>query len=178
MSVNGFVGGPNGELDWMMWDWDEGIKKFVDELHESVDTILLGRKMTDGFMAHWENVKPDSPEYGIAKKMLDTPKVVFTKTLEKSKWINTTLARGNLADEVNKLKNQKGKDIIVYGGASFVSNLIKEGLIDEYYLFINPAVIPSGLTIFSKISGKMNLSLVESIPFDCGVVLLHYKLKS
>jgi dihydrofolate reductase len=175
MTVNGFVGGPNGELDWMTWTWDDKIKKFVDELHDSIDTILLGRKMTEGFMSKWQSVKPDDPEYAIAKKMIDIPKVVFSKTLEKSHWENTVVAKGNLADEVNKLKNQKGKDIIVYGGATFVSNLIKEGLIDEFYVFINPAAIPSGLTIFGKIGGKQNFSLVKSISFDCGIVLLHYK---
>jgi dihydrofolate reductase len=177
MTVNGFVGGPNGELDWMTWTWDEGIKNFVNELHDSVDTILLGRKMTDGFMSHWQNVKPDDPEYAFAKKLIDIPKVVFTKTLEKSNWVNTVIAKGDLADEVNNLKKQKGKDIIVYGGASFVSNLIKEGLIDEFYLFINPAAIGSGLTIFGGISGKQNFSLVKSIQFECGVVVLQYKPK-
>lgn len=178
MSVNGFVGGPNGELNWMTWNWDDKIKKYVDELHDSIDMILLGRKMTDGFMQHWQNVKPDSPEYAIAKKMVDTPKVVFSKTLQKSNWLNTVLAKGNLADEVNNLKKQNGKDIIVYGGASFVSNLIKEGLIDEFYLFINPAAIPSGLTIFSKINERLALKFVSSTPFDCGIVLQQYNLKN
>jgi len=180
MTVNGFVGRPNGELDWMTWTWDEGIKNFVNELHDSVDTILLGRKMTDGFMSHWQNVKPDDPEYAFAKKLIDIPKVVFTKTLEKSNWVNTVIAKGDLADEVNNLKKQKGKDIIVYGGATFVSNLIKEGLIDEFYLFINPAAIGSGLTIFGKIhpsAAGQNFSLVKSTPFDCGIVLLQYKPK-
>ncbi|HEY6626688.1 MAG TPA: dihydrofolate reductase family protein [Ignavibacteriaceae bacterium] len=131
MSVDGFVAGPNGELDWMTWNWSDDIKNYVTELHDTIDTILLGRKMTDGFVKHWQSVEPGTEEYPFAKKMVDYPKVVFTKTLNKSEWKNTTLAKGNLSEEVNSLKNQSGKDIIVYGGAGFVSSLIKENLIDE-----------------------------------------------
>ena len=179
MSVDGFVGGPGGELDWMTWDWDDKIKKYVSELTDSIDTILLGRKMTEGFVSHWTNVtaNPQDPGYSFAKKMVDTPKVVFTKTLDKSNWVNTTLAKGNLAEEINKLKHRDGKDIIVYGGASFVSAVIKAGLIDEYHLFINPAVIGTGLRIFGEINNKLNLMLTNSIQFDCGIVLLNYKPK-
>ena len=123
ISVNGFVGGPNGELDWMTWDWDNKLKSYVSELTDTVDTILLGRKMTDGFISYWSIVLKDknNPEYDAAKIFIDTPKVVFTKTLEKSEWVNTELAKGDIVEEVNDLKEQNGKDIIVYGGASFVS---------------------------------------------------------
>lgn len=177
MTLDGFVAGPNGELDWMNMNWDNGIMNYVSELTDSIGTILLGRKMTEGFVSYWTKVvsKPSSPEYAFGKKMVDTPKVVFTKTLDKSKWENTSIAKGELGEEIKKLKNQGGKDIIVYGGAGFVSSLIKAGLIDEYHLFVNPAVIGSGMTIFKYINGKRNLKLVKSIPFDCGIVLLHYE---
>jgi len=107
MTLDGFVGGPNGELDWMTWDMDDRIKKYILDLHDSVDTILLGRKMTEGFVYYWTDVvenKPDSPDFSLARKMVDIPKVVFTKTLDKSNWANTTLAKGDIVDEVNKLK--------------------------------------------------------------------------
>src|SRR6266705_7036629 len=99
ISVDGFVGGLNGELDWMTWNWDDKIKEYVNDLTDSVDTILLGRKMTDGFIAHWSDVvnnKPDDESYPIAKKLMDKPKFVFTKTLDKSPWenTNTSLAKG------------------------------------------------------------------------------------
>lgn len=179
MTVNGFVGGPNGELDWMTWDFDDKLSNYIDELTDSSSTILLGRKMTDGFISYWSNVltKPDDPEYAFAKKMIDIPKVVFSKTLDKSNWENTTLAKGKLTDEINRLKNQNGKDIIVYGGANFVSNLIKAGLIDEFHLFVNPAAIGSGLRIFEQFNATLNFKLVKSIPFECGIVLLHYVVK-
>jgi dihydrofolate reductase len=177
LTVNGFAGGPNGELDWMMWDWDDKIKKYVDDLHNTVDSILMGRKMTDGFINYWSNVDPGTSEYPFARKMVDFPKYVFTKTLEKSIWDNTVLVKGDLKEEVNKLKNSSGKDIIVYGGAEFVTNLIAADLIDEYYLFINPSVIKDGLTIFSGFEKLRRLKTTESVRFDCGIILLHYKNK-
>ncbi|MEJ7642320.1 MAG: dihydrofolate reductase family protein [Candidatus Nitrosocosmicus sp.] len=121
--------------------------------------------------------KPDDPEYAFAKKMIETPKVVFTKSLNKSEWINTEIATGDLKDEITKLKSQDGGDIIVYGGASFDSSLIKEKLIDEFYLFVNPVAIGNGKTIFKDLSEIQKLTLIESIAFDSGIVLLHYEAK-
>lgn len=181
ISVDGYVAGPNGELDWMVWDNSEQLSQFINDLTDSSDTILLGRKMTDGFVNYWENVvnnQPESPEYSFAKKMVDTPKVVFSKTLHASKWNNTTLAKGNLADEIAGLKNRSGKDIIVYGGASFVSSLIKEGLIDEFNLFVNPVMINKGMRIFDLPDKRQKLSLIDATPYECGVVVLRYKLNN
>ena len=97
MSIDGYIAGPNGEMDWMVWNWDDKLKNYVSELTEPVDTIILGRKMTDGFVSYWSDVmtKPDYPSYAFAKKMMETPKVVFTKTLKKSQWENTDIARGD-----------------------------------------------------------------------------------
>jgi dihydrofolate reductase len=179
ISVDGFICGPNGEMDWLTWSWNDDIKNYVTEITDSVDTILLGRKMAPGFIGHWTNVltNPSDESYPFAKKMIDKPKVVFTKTLDRSEWENTTLAKGELADEIKKLKDQPGKDIIVYGGAGFDSSLIKEKLVDELHLFMNPAVIGEGLPIFKNISAKQGFKLVKSIPFECGIVLLHYELQ-
>ena len=177
MSVDGFVGRLSGELDWMTWDWDDKIKDYINELTDSVDTILMGRKMTDGFISYWTDVvsRPDDPQYDFARKMVDKTKIVFTKTLNKSVWENTSLAKGNLAEEISNLKKRPGKDIIVYGGASFVSSLVRNNLIDEYHLFINPVFIGNGLTIFQNLKNHLKLDLVKSIAFECGVVLNHYK---
>jgi dihydrofolate reductase len=120
---------------------------------------------------------PDHEEFTAGQKFTDTQKVVFTKTLDQSIWANTVLAKGDLVDEISTLKNQDGKDIIAYGGATFVSALIKHGLIDEFHLFINPAVIGNGMTIFKELDHKQNLTLVKSTPFDCGIVVLHYEPK-
>jgi dihydrofolate reductase len=179
MSIDGCIAGPNNEMDWMVWNGDEKLKECEKRLHEQVDTILLGRKMTNEFVSYWSDVmsKPDDQWNAFAKKMIETPKVVFTKTLNKSEWINTDIATGQLKDEITTLKTQKGRDIIVYGGASFNSSLIKEKLIDEFYLFINPVAIGTGKTIFKDLNEIQKFSLIESIAFDCGIVLLHYEAK-
>lgn len=178
MSVDGFVGGPQGELNWMIWDWDDQIKEYVNELHTSVDTILLGRNMTDGFVTHWSSITdPNDPSYAFARIMVETPKVVFTKTLETSPWENTTLAKGDLAEEVNRLKKMPGKDIIVYGGASFNASLIKAGLIDDLHLFINPVAIGNGLSIFKELEQMQHFTLISATAFPCGIVALHYQPK-
>jgi dihydrofolate reductase len=176
VSVDGFVAGPGGEMDWMVWDWDDELKSYVSQLTASIDTILLGRKMAGGFITHWTSVagNPNDPEYAAGKVYMDTPKVVFSKTLSRSEWKNTVIAPGDLTTEINRLKSQAGKDMIVYGGASMVSALNQAGLIDEFHLFVNPAVLGSGLTIFKDINQRFNLRLMISKSFDCGIVLLHY----
>src|SRR5215813_1760087 len=155
------------------------LRKLRLQVQMSVDTILVGRKMTDGFISYWLDVmnKPDDPWYAFAKKMIEIPKVVFTKTLNKSRWINTFIATGNLVEEVNKIKSQSGGDIVVYGGASFDSSLIKEKLIDEFYLFINPVAIGNGMTIFKDLSEIQKYSLIESKVFETGIVLVRYEPK-
>jgi dihydrofolate reductase len=173
MSVDGYIAGPNGEMDWMEWDWDDELKNYVRKITEPVDCIVLGRKLAQGFIPYWAS----KPEQEGADKMNDSKKVVFTKTLDKSEWDNTVLAKGDLADEITKLKKQDGKDIIAYGGAAFVSALIKRGLIDEYHLLINPTAIGDGMTIFKELDSKQNLTLVKSISFDCGIVVLNYEPK-
>ena len=177
MSVDSYIAGPNGEMDWMVWNWDDKLKNYVFELTDPVDTIILGRKMTDGFVSYWSDVvtKPDDPSsidrsHAFAKKMIETPKVVFTKTLKKSQWANTDIATGDLTDEITRLKSQDGKDIIVYGGASFDSSLIRAGLIDEFHLFINPVAIGNGLTIFKDLNEIQKFNLVKSVAFDCGII--------
>ena len=179
MSVDSCIAGPNGEMDWIVGLLDDELKKYAYRLTEPVDTILLGRKMTDVFISYWSNVvnKPDDPWYEFAKKMIETPKVVFTKTLNKSRWINTDIARGDLIEEVSKIKSQNGRDIIVYGGASFDSCLIKEKLIDEFYLFINPVAIGNGMIIFKDLNEIQKYTLIESKAFECGIVLLRYEAK-
>ncbi|MEI9810698.1 MAG: dihydrofolate reductase family protein [Bacteroidota bacterium] len=97
--------------------------------------------------------------YEFAQRIVAAKKFIFTKTLAQSEWENTELIKGNLADEIRKLKNQEGKDIIVYGGSSFVSALIKEGLIDELHLFVNPVALGSGDSVFSSLDKFQTLKL-------------------
>ena len=99
-------------VKWTGWSGTGMINsKYVNELTETVDTILLGRKMTEGFISHWSDVisKPTDPYYAFGKKMIDTPKVVFTKILKKSEWVNTDIGTGDLTDEINELKSKTAK---------------------------------------------------------------------
>ncbi|WP_148685752.1 dihydrofolate reductase family protein [Candidatus Nitrosocosmicus hydrocola] len=178
ISVDGCIAGPNNEMNWLVWD--DGYLKYINEITESVDTIIMGRKMVDGFIPYWTEVanKPDDPMNAIARKMVNIPKVVFTKTLDKSEWTNTVVATGDLDDEIFKLKSQEGGgDIIVYGGVSFDSSLIKANLIDEFYFFVNPLIMGNGKTIFKDLKEIQKFTLIESKTFDCGLVLLHYEVK-
>ncbi len=156
MTVDGFVGGPEGQLDWMTRNLDEGVIARIVQLTDTSDTILLGRKMTAGFIDYWEAVQPQSPEYVFARKMVDTPKVVFSKTL-------TRVAGKNVRVE---------KDIVVYGGATFVSALIEHDLIDELNIFVNPVVIGRGMRIFKD---RKPLRVTGSTAYPGGVVINTYQ---
>ncbi len=179
ITLDGYIAGPNGEMDLMVWNWDDELSRYVKDLTEPVDCIILGRKLAEGFIPHWAKVAANSkdPEFTAGKKFTETHKVVFTKTLQKSNWDHTDLAKGDLVEEINTLKKQDGRDIIAYGGATFASALIKQGLVDEFHLFINPVVIGKGMTIFKKLDRKQNLKLVKSRSFDCGIVVLNYAPK-
>ena len=176
MTIDGFVAGPDGELDWM-WipgERDESGFRKVIELAESCDTILLGRKMTPGFIDHWENVvdnQPDSPEHSLAQLMVNMRKIAFSRTQTAISGRNLEVENGDLAVAVQTLKKEPGKDIIVYGGANFVSSLISQNLIDEYFIFRNPVAIGNGLSIFKE---KKLLKLDSSTSYKNGKVLNKY----
>lgn len=159
---------------------DEEFRNFSIANLEGVDCIILGRKTAVGFIPHWATVaeNPHDADVLLGKRLTEIPKVVFSKTLENSEWEDTVLARGGIVDEVNKLKAQSGEDIMVYGGDSFVASLMKNDLIDEYHIAVNPADIKNGLPILKELEAKQNVTLVKSKTLDCDmIVLLQYELK-
>jgi len=176
MTIDGFVAGPDGELDWM-WissERDESLWRKVIELADSCDTILLGRKMTPGFIDYWENVvdnQPDSPEQSLAQLMVNMRKIVFSRTQSAIKGRNLEVENGDLATAVRALKAQPGKDVIVYGGADFASSLISLNLIDEYFIFRNPVAIGNGLSIFKE---RKILKLESSTAYKSGKIVNKY----
>lgn len=179
VSLDGFVStGPNDEQKWVTWAWAE-IKQYVLNLASSADTEIIGRKLAVDYIPYWLDTfaKPEDPMYEVAKIKAAQKKVVFTKTLETSEWQNTELAKGNLAEEVNKLKGRNGKGIVVYGGSSFVSALLKERLIDEFHFFVNPIALGRGVPVFSELEVWQALRLKKAITYDSGIVLLNYELK-
>lgn len=176
MTIDGFVAGPNGELDWpwISGERDEAGFRKVIELAESCDTILLGRKMTREFIDHWENVldnQPDSPAQPLAQLMVNMRKIVFSRTHTAISGRNLEVENGDLTAAVQVLKNKPGKDIMVYGGANFASSLISLNLVDEYFIVRNPVAIGAGLSIFKE---RKLLKLESSITFKDGKMLNKY----
>ena len=176
MTLDGYVARPDGKTDWM-WlssEKDEkGLQRVID-LAESCDTILMGRKMSHEFLDYWEDVvdnQHDNPMYTLAQLMVNLRKIVFSRTQKNIKGRNVTVENGDLATVVKALKQQPGKNIMVYGGASFVSSLISLSLIDEFYIFLNPVAIGEGLPIFKE---QKILKLESTTSYKNGKVLLKY----
>ena len=181
MTINGYVGGPNGENDWMTWNPDDELIAFMNTLLDTSDTLLLGRKTADRIIKYWEDTANENPTHPFAKKIAALPKIVFTNTLDKPNWNNTTLAKGNLAEEITNLKkfpHDGSKDILVFGGAGFVSSLIKEGLIDEYHLIINPTAMGNGMAIFNSLDGIQKFEPMQAKLYPGGKIVLSYKPKN
>lgn len=174
LSLDGFISGPEGEMDWMVWDWDNALKETVSELTLSVGIILLGRGLAEGFIPTWTNLNAD-PETADESSafFVSTPKCVFSKSLKTSDWDNTLIMNGDLKEEVLAMKNNATQDLIAYGGGRFVSALIENDLIDDYYLFMNPALLGKGINLFQGSTTQRTLELQESKAFDCGIVMVH-----
>ena len=171
-TVDGFVAGPEGQLDWMTRNLDEGVIGRIVQITDSSDTILLGRKMTDGFVKYWEGVAPESPEYSFARKMVEMEKIAFSRTTKSIPGKNLRMENGDLTKAVEALKRLAGKDIVVYGGATFVASLLDHGLIDELNLFVNPVAIGRGMRVFND---RRPLRLQTSTAYSSGVVVNTYE---
>jgi dihydrofolate reductase len=188
ISVDGFVGGPNGDHDWRTWNWDDKLKAFAYPLRDVCDTILLGRKMAETFIPHFEetvnNLQPQNGDkaldekFAYANQMVSLSKIVFSKTMKAFDGKNVSVENGDLVTAIKNLKSKDGKDMIVYGGAGFVSSLIKEGLIDEFNFFVNPVMINKGLRIFDLLDHRQKLSLISATPYACGISVLVFKLSN
>jgi dihydrofolate reductase len=162
----------------MTWNPDDELTAFMSSMLDTSDTLLLGRKTAESIIKYWEDTATENPTHPFAKKIADIPKIVFTKTLGESTWNTTTLAKGNLAEKIANLKKQNGKDILVFGGAGFVSSLIKEGLIDEYHLIVNPTAMANGMTIFNALDGIQKFTPIGAKLYSGGKIVLSYKLKN
>jgi dihydrofolate reductase len=176
ISLDGYVADENGSEDWKVVGADEKLWQLINDLIDTSDTLLLGRKMAEVAIPHFEGMEPDSPRSAFAQKMVDIPKIIFSRTLHSPVGQNSSLSKGNLADEVAELKARSGKDILVYGGAGFVSNLIAGGHIDEFFFFVHPVMINKGMRIFDLLKKRQKLSLISATPYKGGVTVLNYKL--
>lgn len=160
--------------------WDKGMSDFSIENLESVDCILHGRNTGIEFIPYWEKEanNPNEPDYMLGKRFSEIPNFIFSNTITKNALNNTTIIHGDFIAAIQNLKNKNGKDIMVYGGETFVSSLIQFGFIDAYYILINPAAIGNGKQSFNPLFNNVKLNFESSQAFNCGAVLLHYLKKS
>ena len=171
ISVDGFD--PEGRDQNNSWDEE---RDYSHELLESADTIVLGRKTAVDFIPYWDKAAEEAANswQDVARQISQARKVVFSSSSDHPGWSNSTIETGDLAEAINGLKRENTRDIIVYGGVSFVESLISRQLIDEFHLFVNPVVLGSGRSVFSDLPDLFRLELKKSIGFSSGRVLLHY----
>ena len=174
VSLDGFIEGPNKELDWHIVD--EELHTYVNDQERALGSFLYGRRMYE-VMSYWQtaDTNPSSPEHEVeyARIWKSIPKIVFSKTLEQVEG-NARLVRENIVEEITKLKEQTGKDLGL-GGANIASTVMRLGLIDEYRLYVHPVVLGGGTPMFPTLGDTINLRLVETRTFSSGVVLLRYQ---
>jgi dihydrofolate reductase len=174
VSLDGFIAGRNGEIDWSAPD--EELHRFHNQQTRETGAHLCGRRLYEA-MTYWETAdeKSSAPDHELefARIWKDMPKIVFSKTLRRVEG-NARLVRDSVAEEVGKLKEQPGKDLAV-GGAGLAATLMKLGLIDEYRLFVSPVVLGGGTPYFPALDEKINLELVETRTFGSRVVYVRYR---
>jgi len=179
LSLDGMASGPNDELDWISYDKD--LEAYAHSMHPLVDTVIWGRNTYEG-MKYFLTVpgNPDSgePEREHAKFLDDSTKIVVSTTLDKIEWGNTTntiLIKDNIAEQINKIKQQPGKDIWFLGSTKLFQTFAQLDLIDEYRINVNPTVLGKGKPLFANIDRQINLKLLESNTLKSGVVTLRYE---
>ncbi len=174
VSLDGFIAGRDGEIDWSAPD--EELHRFHNQQTREMGAHVCGRRLYEE-MAYWETAdeKPSAPEHELefARIWKDTPKIVFSRTLESVEG-NARLATDVVADEVAKLKQEPGNDLAV-GGAGLAATLVRLNLIDEYRLFVSPVVLGGGTPYFPATDDRINLELVETQPLGSGVTYVRYR---
>jgi dihydrofolate reductase len=169
VSLDGFFEGTNKELDWFVVDHE--FFEYAKDMLRSADTLLFGRVTYQHMANYW----PSAPADEIADKMNNLPKIVFSKTLQKVEWKNSRLVQDNIGEEISKLKQQPGKDMVLLGSAKLASELLQLGLIDEYRVILQPVLLGSGNPLFKEIKERIKLKLAGTKSFGSGVVVLYYQ---
>jgi dihydrofolate reductase len=168
MSLDGYVGPIDEDAEWIMRDVDDELSSWiVEEVLTQAGTHVMGRATYEDMASHW----PTATSV-FAKPMNEIPKVVFSKTLTSADWPESRIASGDLAEEVARLRQEPGKDILVHGGSELARSLSKLGLIDEYKIIVHPVALGTGAPLFG---GPVDLRLVSSRAFGSGAVALAYK---
>jgi dihydrofolate reductase len=178
VSLDGYVSGPKGELDWFVSEgfMDEEFGDHAKKLISSIDGILLGRRTYEEFVSYWPGVTSDDDV--IAVNMNALPKFVFSSTLDKVPWGKhkaAKLVRGDAVKEVRRIKKQFRGDLALYGSGKLVSTLMKAGLVDELQLLVKPIVLGKGRPEFVAFTSRYKLKLLRAVPLKNGDVMLFYE---
>ncbi len=167
----------DGGLDWHLQNWTSDMAQLLGQHLNQADTLLLGRNTYNAMAAYWPAVSTDlcisREDIPYADLINNIQKVVCSSTLKDLSWNNSQIIKGNLRQQIIKLKQQSGKDIIVYGSHKLVQYLTQHDLVDEYILWMYPIAIAQGMSLFKH---AQNLKLVRSHQFPSGVVVLHYAM--
>ena len=176
-SLDGFVAGPKGEMQWIKID--EELFDFVGLMTAQADAALYGRVTYEMMQSYWPTAgqQPNASKHDKEHSAWynRVPKVVLSKTLRETELENTIVINDHLSEKINELKEQDGKNILIFGSPGASQSLLNEGLIDEFWLFVNPIILGQGMPLFKGISSSIKLTFVESKTFSCGVIALHYK---
>jgi dihydrofolate reductase len=174
VSLDGFIAGPAGEIDWSAPD--EELHRFHNEQARNMGVHLYGRRLYE-VMRYWETAEqnPSAPEHELefARIWKETPKLVFSRTLDRVEGY-ATLVKDNVAEEVARLKQQSGMELAV-GGADLASTFVEQGLIDEYRPFIHPVILGGGTPYLPPLDDRIKLQLAEMRKFGSGVVYVRYQ---
>jgi dihydrofolate reductase len=177
-SLDGFVAGPNGEMGWI--HVDDEIFDYVGGYTGKADEALYGRVTYEMMEAYWPNAgkKPDASKHDMQHSQWynNVPKIVLSDSLKGRHISNTRIISGNMAEQIRKIKQEPGQLILIFGSPSASHSLMQDSLIDEYWLFVNPVVLGTGVPLFKNIPGRVKLKFLESKVFSSGVVMLHYSL--
>ena len=179
VTLDGFIAGPHGEMDWVGEIYDDAMGAYEYELVNAADTLLLGRVTYESFAGSWPHV-PDNAdtsegEKAYARRLNAMRKVVFSRTLERAEWSNSTLMNEVTPEAIEDLKREPGGDMLIYGSASLVQALTSLGLIDEYQVLVHPVVLGGGKPLFGALMDQVKLKLVGTKTHPSGVVLLTYQ---
>ena len=176
VSLDGFGASANGALDWISYDSE--LQEYADALVATVGSPVYGRVTYELMAGYWPKVLEDQDESernkSHARWVDKATKIVFSRTMQKADWNNTIVINDNIAEEINKLKQEPGKDLVIFGSPGLTHSLLELDLIDEYQLTLNPVLLGSGIPVFQQIKNKTNLKLVKATPLKNGVVGLHY----
>jgi dihydrofolate reductase len=179
ISLDGFVAGPNGEMNWIKVD--EEIFDHVGKRISKSDTALYGRVTYEMMQSYWPTAgdEPDASKHDIehSKWYKSAHKVVLSKTLNADGLTNTQIISDNLANSINEIKQQQGPDILLFGSPTATHSLIQQNLIDGYWLFVNPIILGQGIPLFTDIKDKIKLKILSTKQFTSGVTALDYTVE-